>query len=128
MTTELWMLLDASLLALLLPVLQGIGAVRVRTLRELLGNRENFGELQGWSGRASRAHRNLLENLVPFAAIVLAVHAAGVHTQLTVMGAEIFLAARILHAIVYVAGLTVVRTLAFYAGTAGTLLVAAALF
>jgi uncharacterized MAPEG superfamily protein len=128
MTLELWSLLYAALLALLLPILQGLGAVRVRSMQDLLGNRENFAELPGWSGRTNRAHRNLLENLLPFAAVILTAHAAGVHTNLTTLGAEIFLAARLIHAAVYIAGLTVVRTLAFYAGTAGTALVAAALF
>src|SRR5258705_10918112 len=43
----------------------------------LVGNREGLPELTGWGGRATRAHRNMLENLVLFAALVLVAATVG---------------------------------------------------
>ena len=40
-------------------------------LPTLAGNREGLGDLPGIGGRAKRAHLNMLENLVLFAALVL---------------------------------------------------------
>jgi len=40
-------------------------------LMALVGNREGLPEITGWGGRASRAHYNMLENLVLFASLVL---------------------------------------------------------
>lgn len=79
----------------------------------------------GWIGRCTRAHRNLIENLLPFAAVVLVADAAGVHNGLTVLGAEIFVVARVAHAALYTAGITALsaRTIAHFAGIAGTLLI-----
>ena len=42
-------------------------------LTALAGNREGLPELTGAAGRAQRAHRNMIENLVLFAALVLIV-------------------------------------------------------
>src|SRR5258708_20677134 len=46
-------------------------------LMALVGNREGMPVLTGWGGRATRAHRNMLENLVLFTALVLVSAAAG---------------------------------------------------
>src|SRR5690349_15400572 len=40
-------------------------------LPTLAGNREGLVEIKGWGGRARRAHLNMVENLVLFAALVL---------------------------------------------------------
>ena len=65
---------------------------------------------------------NMLENLVIFAAVVIPVSMAGISNSMTVLGAEIFLLARIVHAIVYLLGIKVamVRTIAYVAGLVGT--------
>ena len=42
-------------------------------------------ELQGWAGRAERAHRNMPESLVLFAILVLAARALNVSNNLTVL-------------------------------------------
>lgn len=75
-----------------------------------------------------RAHLNFLENLLPFAIVVLCARAIGVSNSLTVLGAEIFLIARLVHVASYAAGATIVRTIAHHTGTLGTLLVAFELF
>src|SRR5713101_5463470 len=54
----------------------------------LVGNREGMPELTGWGGRATRAHRNMLENLVLFAALVLVAVTAGKTNDMTLLGAQ----------------------------------------
>jgi uncharacterized MAPEG superfamily protein len=76
----------------------------------LAGNREGMPEIKGWGGRAARAHRNLLENLVLFAALVLVAVAAGRTNAMTLLGAQIFVWARLIYAAVYIVGLPWIRT------------------
>ena len=45
-------------------------------LPELAGNRDEMAPLTGPAGRAQRAHRNMLENLPLFIALVLVAHIA----------------------------------------------------
>ena len=77
-----------------------------------------------WAIRMRKAHNNLTENLVPFAALVLVVHVAGLSNEMTAMGAMIFFWARVAHAIVYTLGIPVARTLTFAAGLVGCLMIA----
>ena len=76
----------------------------------LAGNREGMPEIRGWGGRAARAHRNMLENLVLFAALVLVAVIADKTNSMTLLGAQIFLFARIVYALVYIAGVPWLRT------------------
>jgi len=126
-TAELWLLVAAAALLLVLPIVYGVGMIRQVGRDAMLGNREDFPTVTGWPARGQRAHRNLIENLLPFAIVVLAADAAAVHSAWTVAGCAVFLAARLAHAAAYLAGNGPVRAMAFYAGTLGTLTVAAAL-
>ncbi len=124
---ELLMLASAALVTLLLSLLQiivHIGAFGGVTVR---GNRENYPEAGGLAARVQRAHANAVESLVPFAAIVLATQSLGITNRGTVGGAVLFLAARVVHAVSYSAGITIVRSAAFYSGVIGIVIVAAQL-
>jgi uncharacterized MAPEG superfamily protein len=77
-----------------------------------------------WAERARRAHANAIENLAVFASLVLIAALVGVTTPGTLMATKLYLGARLLHYAVYAAGIPVVRTLAFVAGWAATLMVA----
>jgi uncharacterized MAPEG superfamily protein len=79
-------------------------------LPRLAGNREDLPEAKGWGGRAQRAHRNMLENLVLFAALVLVAQAAGRANALTQVGAMVFFWARVAYAVIYLAGIPWLRT------------------
>jgi uncharacterized MAPEG superfamily protein len=79
-------------------------------------------------GRVLRASNNMKENLPLFVAIVLVVQAAGLANGTSALGAEIFLGARVLHAIVYIAGVPFVRTGVWLVSIAGIVLVGSALF
>jgi len=81
-----------------------------------------------WAARAIRAHANLTENLAPFAVLVLVAQVAGKSNHMTALGAEIFFVARVAHLLIYTAGITVVRTAAFFLGVAGEVLILSQLF
>ncbi len=113
MKTELLMLAWSAVLCVVLAVPYTLGFIAQLGLPTVAGNRDNFPAGAGWVGRARRAHANMVENLVPFAALVLAVVIAGKTNGSTALAAELFLIARIVHAIVYIAGIAWVRTAAF---------------
>ena len=74
--------------------------------------------LPDWVNRANRAHLNAVENLAPFAAVVLIAQASGVSTPVTAACAAVYFYARLVHAIVHLGGIGVlmVRTVAFTVG------------
>lgn len=119
MSTDLTMLAWSAVLCLVLAVPYTIGLTQLLGLPILAGNRENFPTVEGWIGRAKRAHMNLIENLLPFAALVLVAHAAGKADGATALGAQLFFWARLVHAGVYIAGVAWVRTAAYAAGVVG---------
>jgi len=128
MTTELLTLLCAAALCLALPLIYGPLYSRQVSLMALAGNREGVPPATGAAGRGLRAHSNLIENLVPYAAVVLTAHALGVHNQITAIAAISFLAARVVHAGCYLLGITGLRSLAYYVGLFATLTIAAQIF
>jgi uncharacterized MAPEG superfamily protein len=91
-------------------------------LAELAGNREGLPEITGWAGRAARAHRNMLESLVLFAALALVIVVAGRGNAQTLLGAQIFVWARLIYAVVYIAGIPWLRTGVWGIGLIGLIL------
>jgi uncharacterized MAPEG superfamily protein len=69
-----------------------------------------------WAVRLMKAHFNAVENLVVFAALVLAAHALGVSNNAVASAALVYFWARVVHAAAYTLALPWVRTLAFAAG------------
>jgi uncharacterized MAPEG superfamily protein len=91
--------------------------------KAIAGNREAVAKPQGIAGRAQRAHYNLIENLVPYAVVILVAHVQQVSNFYTVSAALVFLAARLTHALSYIMGIAGVRTLAWNAGVIATILI-----
>src|SRR5271156_5741256 len=110
MSTDLTLLVWAVALTLVQSVIAVLGAQMQVGLPALAGNRENLPPITGWAGRAARAHRNMLENLVLFAALVLVAHAAGKANGTTALGSELFFWARLVYVPVFVIGIPWVRT------------------
>ena len=123
MTTELTLLAWAVALTLVQAATAIVGATTQFSLGTLVGNRETPVEGKGWVGRAQRAHRNMLESLVPFAALVLIVNGAAVSNHITVLGAELFLVGRIAYALIYLAGIPWLRTGVWSVSLAGMLMI-----
>lgn len=110
MAPELTWLLWSVLLAFAQVIVLATGATLQVGLPTLAGNRQGMHELTGWVGRMQRAHRNMIENLVLFAALVLIVVVAGKGNALTLMGAQVFFWARLVYVLVYGAGVPWLRT------------------
>ncbi len=71
---------------------------------------------ENWAYRMMCAHRNAVENLVVFTALVLAVQLSQTNNEMTAMATMIFFYARLIHAVTYTMGIPVFRTLAFLMG------------
>ncbi len=67
----------------------------------------------------------MVENLVVFAPLVIIAALVGATTSGTLFAARLYLGARLIHSLVYAAGIPVIRTLAFIAGWLATLVFAA---
>lgn len=110
MKPEMTLVVWAVLLTVVQAVVAVQGAMMQVGLPALAGNRDGLPEIKGWGGRAARAHRNMIENLVLFAALVLVAVAAGKTNDMTLLGAQVFFWARLVYALVYIAGIPWLRT------------------
>jgi len=123
MTPELTMLVWALALAFAQMLVAASGATLQVGLPTLVGNRDAVPACTGWAGRAQRAHRNMLESLVLFAALVLVAHAAGVSNAMTLLGVQLFFWARLAYAVIYVAGIPWLRTAVWAVSVVGLVLI-----
>jgi uncharacterized MAPEG superfamily protein len=129
MTRDLWMLIDTALLYFLLVFVYSLGRwVAPGGFKWAFGNRETLLDVRPWVSRAVRTQQNLTENLVPFAILVLTAHATGRIGDATDLGATMFFASRCAHAVVYVIGITYLRSVLWLISLAGELLILAQFF
>ena len=119
MTLELWMLLGSALLLFVLVTLQAMQSALILGFTYPSSNREEPRPVQGAIGRIDRAVDNLRENILLFTPVVLVLAIIGVSTDLSKLGAILFLAARIVHAVTYILGIIYVRSLAWMVGIFG---------
>ena len=110
MKPELMWLVWAVALTVVQMLVAVTGAFLQVGLPMLVGNRDNMPALAGWAGRADRAHHNMLENLVLFAALVLTASLSGKSNDTVVLGAQIFFWVRLVYAGVYLIGIPWLRT------------------
>lgn len=116
MTIPFWCLLVAALLPIVLSWVSGYYR------QQQLGNidnkhpRQQYAQLQGAGARAVAAQQNAWEALMIFTGAVLIAHLAGANGAQASMAALIFVAARALHAVFYLANWDILRSLAFVVG------------
>lgn len=114
MTTDLWMLVYSALFCLAIPT---IGVTKVLMMPGGpawgFGNRDDSFVVPDWVGRTRRAHMNMVENLAPFACLVLAAQVSGNANETTALGSQIFFVSRVAHAAIYIIGIPYARTAAF---------------
>ncbi len=122
--TEAQLLAGTGLLAFGLVLPPVVALIRAGGFRMALGNRAEISALPEWAARASRAQRNMVDTLVPFLAIVIAVQMAGLSNENTQFGMALFFWGRVAHAIIYILGIPYLRTLAFVVSLSGMLRVA----
>jgi uncharacterized MAPEG superfamily protein len=69
-----------------------------------------------WGKRADRAYLNAVETFAPFAALVIVAHLAGKANAMTAFWAGCYFWLRLAHAVVYMLGIPLVRTIIFALG------------
>ena len=127
MNIEIKMLAATAGLLLLMTLIQGTRNVLLLGLSTTAGNQHNIPAWTGWNDRLNRAIDNLKEAIIIFMPLNIAVQLLGLSNETTALGAQIFVAARIVHAIVYTLGVPWIRTVAWTAGVVGIIFVASPL-
>jgi len=128
MTTDLWMLIVAVALHWAL-IVGSATPTLLKAPRWALGNRDTPGPPESdFQRRLRRSERNLAENLPLFAALVLVVHVAGRASPSSALGAQIFVGARLVHALLYSSGIPYLRTALWAVSVVGMAMVGLALF
>jgi uncharacterized MAPEG superfamily protein len=128
LSIELTMLLWSAVLFVIHVGVTAVGADASNGIGWAFGNRDTQPELPAWVDRSRRAQANMAENLLPFACFVILVHLSGNTGYWSVLGAQLFLYARIAYLPLYLLGVQVVRSLAYMVGLAGMIMVAVQLF
>ena len=124
MTTELHLLAWTLILALVYIIAFDLVRTRQYGAKWNMGPRDaTMPPLSPVADRLGRAQVNLFETLPLFIAAVLIAHIAGVHTRLTVLGAELYFWARLIYLPLYAFGIPVVRSLVWLVSLAGLLMI-----
>ncbi len=129
MTTDARILIYSAFLTWLMLVVAAL--LRTRGLASgglgaALGNRHDLPEPSPLAGRADRAARNMLENMVLFVALLAAAHFGDAAQYRIDLGARIFFYARVAYVPVYLTGITHLRTAIWIVSLVGLGIIAAA--
>jgi uncharacterized MAPEG superfamily protein len=127
MSVELTMLVYATGILIVCVLVQAFAGIFSRGLKTMAGPRDDLPPMDRFHARASRTVDNHREGLVMFAPLILAAAVAGVSNQWTLLGAQIFFWARLVHAPLYWFGVPWLRAGAWGASLAATVMVLLAL-
>jgi uncharacterized MAPEG superfamily protein len=127
MSIELTMLVWSAALAVTQMLIAFIATMLEFGQPDLPGGRGKRPPTDSFSGRAQRASQNMLQSLVPFAALILAAEVANRVNPSTGLGAEVFLGARVAYAIVALIDVTLLQTGVWCVSILATLLILAQL-
>ncbi len=116
MTRELASLTWVTALTAILWIPYILNMIGARGIVDAVGYPENPAPMSAWAQRLKAAHYNAVENLVVFASLVLTLNAVGISTTVTVLAAQTYFWARVVHAVAYAFAVPWVRTLAFAVG------------
>ena len=123
MSVELQMLAWSTALLIVLVVIQALAGVQAQGAIPLAGPRDDLPPPRKYQARMLRVVDNHREGLTMFAPLVLIAAIAQISDQWTVLGAQLFFYSRVVHAVLYIAGVPMVRPLAWTVGVVGTLMV-----
>ena len=127
MSTELLYLTLSAGLTVVLWIPYILARIGSQGMSGVMGYPDNPPVPPAWAKRSERVHLNMVENLAPFAVLVLVAHVLGVSTGMTVLGATLFFWARVAHAVVFTLGIPYLRTLSFFVSWVGIALIFVAL-
>ena len=128
MTVELTYLAYAIALFFVIVLVQGYTGIANNGALAMASSRDNLKPPTVFQARMKRLTDNYRENLWFFAPLVLIAAAAGISNQWTVLGAQLFVAARLAHAIWYAFGWPFIRPLFWLAGVIACVIIFLALF
>jgi uncharacterized MAPEG superfamily protein len=123
MSTELQMLAWSTALLIALVLIQATAGVQGQGLKAQMGPRDDQPPPKKYHARMLRIVDNHREGLTMFAPLVLIAAVAQISNPWTVLGAQLFFYSRAVHAVLYIAGVPLVRPLAWTVGLIGTLMV-----
>jgi len=92
-------------------------------VKELLGPRDGLAPGNPGLARAKRATSNMVEAMCMFVPLVLIAAVTGKSNEMTAYGAMVFFLARLAYAPLYWFGVPVLRTLAWFAGVVGLVMI-----
>ena len=116
MKTELMYLVWVTALTAVIWIPYILDRIAVWGLIEAVGYPANPKPQSPWAQRMMAAHTNAIENLVVFAALVLAAQVAGVSNSATALACSVYFWARVVHLAAYTFAVPWVRTLTFVVG------------
>jgi uncharacterized MAPEG superfamily protein len=123
MSVELQMLAWSTTLLIVLVLIQALAGVQGQGLMAQMGPRDDQPAPKKYHARMLRVVDNHREGLTMFAPLVLIAAVAQISNEWTVLGAQLFFYSRVVHAILYIAGVPMVRPLVWTVGVIGTLMV-----
>ena len=124
-TPELYILVLAISMTMLMWIPYTVARIFKRGLIAALGNpHPSLPTESEWALRAKSAHLNAIENIAIFAPLVIILSMMNLSFESTILATKVYLIARLVHYIVYSAGIPIVRTLAFLTGFGATTVIA----
>ncbi len=119
MTTDLFCLLALALWSIPLNHIPAFGRVADAGIEWAASNREKAVDGAPWVGRADRAQRNHHDNLAMIAVVILTAAVTGQADDVTAKASIAILVCRVLHGAAYYAGISLVRSLAYFGSIIG---------
>lgn len=125
MNADMRLLVYTALLAIVMWLPYILAAIRAYGLKRMAGAypTPSYASLPQWAQRLHRAHMNLVENIGPFAALVIVAQLTGAAGEMTALGARLFFWARLVQIVVHTAGIPWARTGAFVVGWIGLIII-----
>ena len=121
MSTDLWCLVANALWGVVLVQAEVIGKTRAAGKEWNIGYRDTEPEWPAWVKRSAKALANHKENFPLFLTAVLVVHLSGAADRTSAIACIVYVIARAVHGLLYIGGVTKVRSAAFLVGAASVL-------
>jgi uncharacterized MAPEG superfamily protein len=128
MTPELTYLAYTIILFFVIVFIQATAGIRQHGGLVMANARDDLPPPNTFLARARRNVDNMRENLWFFVPGILIAAIAGISNQWTILGAQLFFAARVAHSVTYLAGWPFIRPLFWFAGVIACALIYLALF
>lgn len=116
MSTDLWCLVVNALWGVVLVQAEVAGKTKAAGKEWNVGNREKEPVFPDWVNRTGRALNNHKEAFPLFLTTVLVVHLSGAADRTSAIACIVYVVARAAHGLLYMAGITKVRSAAFLVG------------